>query len=656
MKQNLPKTFLWELVSMKYKKHIIIFIFALFSITNVNAKDTIDSLLFALQYAKTDIERMQTYTNLSLAMYTRDADSGLIFGEKALLLTEKLGDRQFQAKALLAIAWNQIVKSKYPQALDYLYKSLSIYEEIMDSSGTSRVLNSIGVVFASSNDFNKGIQYLNRALEISSAINNKQLMVKDLSTLAEMYMSLKNILKAKEYFIKAIAINKSMGDQAITMNLYSGIAGVYAENREYDNAISNYTKSIKIAKAIKRPINLAYNYMQIGSICYDYAIDTNKTIDCTMLPSSKIVALTQAIKYIQFAKIQFEELKSINEIRTSYDLLYRTYKALGNTDSALRYFELLVAMNDSAKVTETTNKMAKLESDREIKSRDDKLKIIELEIKNSRRANTIIALVALAIGIILLLVVISLKNRQRLLRKLEEKNKTISETNATKDKFFSIIAHDLKSPFSGFINLTKFMSEYIEEFTKGELVESAKSLNKSAIGLYKLLENLLEWSRIQRGLTVFNPIELSANDLVNDCVFVLQDFAVNKDIKLINSIPTELTIIADPQMLSTLFRNLISNAIKFTHQHGQVEIGSQSMQDTHQFYVKDNGVGMSQETIDKLFRIDQKVSNLGTDGESSTGLGLLLCKEFVLQHKGKIWIESEMNKGSIFYFDIPKSF
>ncbi len=246
----------------------------------------------------------------------------------------------------------------------------------------------------------------------------------------------------------------------------------------------------------------------------------------------------------------------------------------------------------------------------------------------------------------------------------EELKKTankLAELNITKDKFFSIIAHDLRSPLSGFLVLTKLMSEQLQSFTTEELQENSKLMQESANNLYELLENLLEWSRMKRGLIEFNPDVCILHYIVNVNIDIIRESARQKEIQLITTVQPDIEVNADIPMLNTIFRNLISNAVKFTPRGGKVEIGvvnnkSEGSKLTGGFleiYIRDNGIGISSDSISKLFKIDQKISQPGTEGEPSTGLGLLLCKDFVEKHGGKIWVESEVGKGSTFYFRLP---
>ena len=240
-------------------------------------------------------------------------------------------------------------------------------------------------------------------------------------------------------------------------------------------------------------------------------------------------------------------------------------------------------------------------------------------------------------------------------KSIQEYANKLEEINATKDKFFSIIAHDLKNPFAGFLGLTQILAKDMQKFSLSELYEFGLNLNKSANSLYKLLENLLDWARMQNGTIIYNPDMCVLSYLIKQNIDIVKEIADKKNIELAYEIPADILINADVSMLNSIFRNLISNAIKFTENGGKVEIGIIESTDDKYItaYVKDNGIGMSQELISKLFRIDKKVSRLGTAGESSTGLGLLLCKEFIEKHKGKLWVDSQTDIGSTFYFSMP---
>jgi signal transduction histidine kinase/ligand-binding sensor domain-containing protein len=246
-------------------------------------------------------------------------------------------------------------------------------------------------------------------------------------------------------------------------------------------------------------------------------------------------------------------------------------------------------------------------------------------------------------------------NNQKILLEKAVAIKTIElkELNASKDKFFSIIAHDLKNPFGTIIGISEMLNEEIDSENSARIREFGNMINTSAVQTLRLLENLLEWANSQRGKILFEPGPVKLNELLIEEFNVLSDTAKTKNIDLKNYLPDNLIISADKNMIRTILRNLISNAIKFTHKNGIVEVKAAIANNQVVISVSDNGIGMTKEFIPKLFRIDGDLSTRGTDNEKGTGLGLFLCKEFVEKHHGKIWVESEPGKGSIFRFVLP---
>ena len=244
--------------------------------------------------------------------------------------------------------------------------------------------------------------------------------------------------------------------------------------------------------------------------------------------------------------------------------------------------------------------------------------------------------------------------RKKAEQALRESEAKLHELNATKDKFFSIIAHDLKSPFNAIIGFSDMLAEEVQGKNYENIGQYAAIIEDSSKRAMDLLMNLMEWSRSQTGRMEFNPETIDIVGLINDVTALLDDSAKQKSITIYKKTPDNLAVFADKAMTGTILRNLISNAIKFTQPNGQVAISVQQKKTELIVSVQDSGVGIKKEAIEKLFRIDENHSTLGTQNETGTGLGLILCKEFVEKHGGKIWVESEVGKGSKFVFAIPK--
>ena len=244
--------------------------------------------------------------------------------------------------------------------------------------------------------------------------------------------------------------------------------------------------------------------------------------------------------------------------------------------------------------------------------------------------------------------------RIRTEEEIKRKNEDLLRINAEKDKFFSIIAHDLKGPFNGFLGLTQVMAEQLPNLTVAEVQKIAVSMSNSAKNLYHLLENLLEWSQIQKGAFPFKPEGFQLGTVVRNSIDMILESAKLKNIEISHHVADGLLAVADMNMIQTVIRNLAFNAIKFTPKGGKITLLVKTTSDNNfEISIQDTGIGMSQNMIENLFRIDVQTNRRGTEGEPSTGLGLLLCKEFTEKNGGKIWVESAEGVGSTFYFTLP---
>jgi PAS domain S-box-containing protein len=244
-------------------------------------------------------------------------------------------------------------------------------------------------------------------------------------------------------------------------------------------------------------------------------------------------------------------------------------------------------------------------------------------------------------------------------RKLAEeeirfKNEELKKLNAEKDKFFSIIAHDLRSPFNGFIGLTDILVKQSHTLALSDIKQISNAMRTSALNLYSLLENLLEWSLIEQGLIPFKPAMVQLQFIITESLKISVESARIKEIKISNDIPENLSVFVDINIIMTVIRNLISNAVKFTPKGGKIILSARSVgDDMVEIAIKDTGIGMAPLLKENLFKLDYNTNRKGTEGEPSTGLGLILCHDFIEKHGGKLWVDSEPGLGSVFYFTIP---
>ena len=248
---------------------------------------------------------------------------------------------------------------------------------------------------------------------------------------------------------------------------------------------------------------------------------------------------------------------------------------------------------------------------------------------------------------------IQVKEKNNAMDALKKTEVDLRQSNITKDKFFSIISHDLRGPFNALLGFSDILLSSHKMFDEEKRDHIIKSIHTSANNAYKLLENLLTWSRSQLKSINYLPNRIRLNTIMADTLLDIESQANTKNMKIINTLSENLTVYIDKNMIATVLRNLISNAIKFTEKTGKITISSYVDENNTIVSIADTGVGINKDQLEKLFDISVKTSTVGTDSETGTGLGLVLCKEFVENHGGKIWVESEIGIGSKFIFSIP---
>jgi len=238
---------------------------------------------------------------------------------------------------------------------------------------------------------------------------------------------------------------------------------------------------------------------------------------------------------------------------------------------------------------------------------------------------------------------------------LQESQNKLEVLNANKDRFFSILSHDLRGPFVGLLGYTKILADIARREGGDDVGLAAESVNESAQGVYDLLENLLDWSRLQMNRVEFNPRQINISKIVEETCQLFEPVAAEKSVQLTVQIGRSVKVFADPDMVSTILRNLIGNAIKFTPEKGIVSVAITQNPEGAEIRVSDNGLGLSSDQLERLFDIGEKTQRTGTRGETGTGLGLHICKELVEKQSGGICVESEEGKGSVFTVTLPSN-
>lgn len=359
----------------------------------------------------------------------------------------------------------------------------------------------------------------------------------------------------------------------------------------------------------------------------------------------------------------FDEANMLEEEIFSYPNSYKTLSSAGNLSEsnnlAAKTLELrnsglrLIRINKNliSEISELTHEIELGIKDQEVNGFDTFIN----SVKTSARSLQVISIVLVVFALILsiYLVLLALEN-DKSQKRIIELNRRVNHQSVQKDKFLSIISHDLLNPFNALLGFSEILKDVVVSGDKEEIVEYSSIIHETTVRILALLQNLLIWARTQNGKIKYSPTLASIDELVQGVVLVLTPVAAKKNIDLEYNVE-KITSNIDVNMISSVLQNLVTNAIKFTNASGRVTIRAWNESNNLNFVVSDTGVGMSKEQLDKLFRIEATRSGLGTENETGTGLGLSIVKEFVELHGGKIWVESTLGKGSKFYFSIPQN-
>ncbi len=535
---------------------------------------------------------------------------------KALAIREELGDSNSIASSYNNIGAVYLQMKDHQRALYYMKKAKIIFEALQDEVHLFSIMNNIGAVYIENEKYDTAYQYLTEAYEIAQRTRDEDNTSIALTNLGETALSMGLLSQSLDYQKKALEISRKLGNKAMMATIYTNLGKTYLETKNYQQAFDAFNESLDLS----------------------------------------------------------EEVNSMPDLRENYHYLSEYYDIHRDYKQALHYYRLYASAKDSINSQEAMIRIKEMENISQAQAMQQEIELLrkDSEISNleaTRLKNTILFLAAVSLMIIFVFVVYYQKNRlkRETTRLLEEKNKQLEksnlklqnsekhlkELNSTKDKFFSIIGHDLRNPLNALLGFSELISGNSRDYTSEEIQRYSKIINEAAKNIHLLIENLLEWSRSQSGNIDYLPEKTDLAPMVTEIFKVFEIHADKKGVNMVSEIPEDVSVNADRNLLSTILRNLINNAVKYTPNGGQVRVFCEQNNSEITISVEDTGIGMSEKQLDNLFRLNSNVSMPGTSEEKGTGLGLILCKEFVDMHRGEIWVSSKPKEGSIFSFTLP---
>ncbi len=645
----------------------IIFIILSFTIS-VFGQPQLDSL-FRIKKPQDNQAKIKIINEYCLNIRGSNPGLALQLATHSLDLAKKISDDHYMAESENLIGVIQRNLGDYNQALVHHLRALKIAEEAEDSVQLGFSYNNIGVIYRQRNNLNLATENVIHGLRVFEEINHMDGMAFANLTLGTIFALQKNYASSLAYYRYALNIREIQKNENEKARVLDHIAGVYLLINKYEEALTSYKSLEKIYEKVNDKRGLGDCWMGIGKIYsvknqyqnavnyFTKALNLFRQLDF----KEEIVSASENLG-LAYTKMNnsgagyplineslsiASKMHSSKLISESLGFVAEYYELTGKFDSALIFLKRHHALNDSIREAENFSELTSIEALYQSEKTERENRILTQEVEGQKRQFIYIFLIALLILILALGVV--MKNNT-----LKKINVELKELHAMKDTFLRIIAHDLRAPFNAIFGLTDLLLEDYKSLSEEEKHQFIEHIANASKQSYQLLENLLLWARTNTGRMDFNPEECKLKSLVDETVLLLGPTAANKNIKIFIEVPEALHLSADEEMLKTVLRNLISNSVKFTNeQDGVIKINATGKENKIRLEISDNGVGIPNDVQKNLFRIDKSISTKGTKGEKGTGLGLLLCKEFIDKHHGSIAVESKLNEGTKFIIELP---
>ncbi|WP_419211383.1 ATP-binding protein [Maribacter sp. X9] len=670
----------------------IICIVALLLFTNSVFSQTSkrDSLLFEINLQRKakdfnlkDTVYINSLIHLAFEFRYHNLDSVAVLSNESLSLSEEVDFTKGKIESYINIGGFYSDKGKVDKAIFNFNRAYELSHNFNNPKLKVESLIELSTEYSHQGNYALALEGYLEAIEIAEEMNLTILLSIINENIADLYLTQKDYDEAMFFFKKVKRLNEDIGDPIFTAETMSNMASAYADMNELEHAMFNINQSIPVFEE-KRIIDwLAYCYEVKGKIYlkkgknkwalywYRQSEMLHEQIQDNRGKIALLNGMAEASLNLKkdsisevYAQKAFDISKKIDfkeGIEDSSKLLYQLNKKQNNFQKALSYLEIYKTMSDSLALSDNQKALNMLKTKMEYDQQKQQL-ILENEKALAKQKTYIyIFIVILVIFFVIVLIVrrneqIHKKLNKELLSKkkdLEEKQHYLNELNQTKNKLFSIIGHDLRGPIGAFQGLLKLFKE--GEMTKKEFLNFVPKLKVDIDTISFTLNNLLFWGQSQMNGSTTTPAVTNLNAIVEENMSLLSEIADSKSITLMNRIEPDCQIWSDPNQIDIIIRNLLSNALKFTPNNGQIIIGAIQKLKNCEIYVKDNGMGMSEETMGKLFQKDANHTTYGTNDEKGTGLGLSLCKEMVEKNQGKIWVNSALGHGSSFYFTIPRA-
>ena len=581
-------------------------------------QDALDSL--EKNYHKFDsYTQVKTLLAISAEYLRDDPEKSLKYSKNAYNIAQNLKNDTLVSESLMKIGMGFYYLNSYDTALIYYYQSIDFQKKLKDYKGLGNSYNDIGIIFKNKGNYKKSLENHYLALEFREKSNDSINIARSFNNIGNVYYFLKDLDKALEFFSKGLEIKISQNDVKTISTSYNNLGMVYSDLHNYDEAIECYNKSLEydIKNNYLRGISTSYN--NLGNVYYDkkdykkaldyyqkgYEIDVkiNNIIGeaITLINIGSIYRdlkdYNKSIQYLNEAVILTKENEFNDLLKESYYFLYLSHKDLGNHKNALEAYENFIITRDSIFSTENANTIAELNLKYETEKKEKEIELLKKNQEISKSWNLAVTIAIIFIFLVLVLFIIFYRLKNKANKMLNEKNhqienqnieleqlnnslsdinkeltrtntrlvrseESLQELNATRDKFFNIVAFDLRNSLSEFITSTDLMINYYDKLDKDKIISYLKKIGESSHKVNKIFDNLILWSRLQTNSIDFNPISCKLITIAKNAIASIEVYANEKNIEIVNEIQKDEVVFCDMQLILVSLRNIISNAIK----------------------------------------------------------------------------------------------
>lgn len=522
----------------------------------------------------------------------------------------------------------------FEQAIENYREANRVFEDYPNNPFSMRTNTNIARVMLAMDAKKDAMKYVFDVLPYYQEKNDTLHLCQNLITLSTALIRSGELDSAKSYLQQITSFEPSLNNPETKGEVYKVQAEYYLESKNLRKAVGFAQQAIDSYQQANNKLGIAGSYpllarAQLASRNFESANET-------------------ALEALVYARQQ----GNVFFTRQAYLLISEIYEQLGKVNEALGNYKLYMAYNDSVYTVDAQTKLKEEQVRKDVVAIQNEKQIAEATAGLLEEQNKQYLIAGALLLMLLILVAYLAINFRRVKSKVEDQNQQLSKLNQTKDKFFGVIAHDLRSPLVGLQSVSEQINFFIGKKQPEKVQEISEEVERTTKGLSELLDNLLNWALAQNGMIPFNPEKLNVHSSVANALDLFRPMAEMKQIDLQNKVDDDLELNADSKAIETIMRNLVSNALKFTEDRGTISITSNTSHQEVQIIVNDTGIGMTPDEVTKLFEMEKK-SQPGTVGEKGSGLGLLLCKELVDMHKGKIDVKSQLGEGSQIVVTLP---